>query len=332
METADATEIIACLPKDRTLFWYHRDRYAAYLLEHAVQDNGSIATIKAGPYSRLLSRPAIKTVVASAGAGHITSDELAMLWPTDPLCYRLTLGIWGDDQPFVWNQTSRRGSNLVLQLNFSNAHDSRYRDLISHDPDYRPFDLHGHPTRRGFHTLAWARLDINLNDGTALIEEVQTDWVRLALHAREQMAALAADPEAQRAAAETTYRGRRISPDDLETYVRDVLNRHIPTWDEAILTAVLWFLWEELAVSHVWMHTADCGQRLKRIHGTAPPRSLYSQLPRRFCFQETSEPPPFLDRKSSPAYRSLEKSGALRFWRIDDPARLPLPNQGSRPC
>jgi hypothetical protein len=329
MKTSDAIEIIACLPKERTLFWYHRDRYAAYLLERMIGQAMPIATIKASRYAKLLSRPTIKAMAASAGHAQITSDALALLWPSNPLCYRLTLGIWGGDEVFGWNQTSRRGANLVLQLNFSNEHDARYRALISHDPDYRPFEAIGHPVQRGFHTLAWARLDIDLSSGAALIEEVQTDWVRLALHARKSVAALVADPEAQRAAGEAFYRGRSVSAENLETYVREVLKRHIATWDEAMLTAVLLFLWEELGVRNVWLHTADCGQRLKRIHGTPPPRSLYSQLPSRFCFQETALSPPFLDRKSSTAYRSLERSGGLRFWQMEDPAGVRHQNQGS---
>jgi hypothetical protein len=84
--------------------------------------------------------------------------------------------------------TSRRGFNLVLQLNFSSRHDEPYRKLVDPD-DYRPFELGGHPVAKGaLHTLAWSRLDIDLNTGEALIEEIQTDWIREALWERRYAA------------------------------------------------------------------------------------------------------------------------------------------------
>lgn len=40
------------------------------------------------------------------------------------------------------------------------------------------FNYCGHPVSRQRNTLAWARLDLDLNSATALIEEIQSDWIR----------------------------------------------------------------------------------------------------------------------------------------------------------
>jgi len=82
-------------------------------------------------------------------------------------------------------------------------------------------------------------------------------------------------------------------------------------WDEALLSAALWFLKEELGVTTIWYHTFATGNKLKRIKYTPPPRSLYSKLPRRFCFTETSEHPDFMLHDKS--FRRVIK-------RIDSPS------------
>ena len=239
MREAEAREIIECLPRERTLFWYHRDRYAVYLLERLVGRGMAIAEIKASPFARLLARPAVAEIVAKRGDGRLSADDLAWAWPIDPLCYRLTLGIWGDDNGYSWRQTSRPGANLVLQLNFSTEHDEKYRRLVEVPDGVAVFAAANHPNARaGFHTLAWARIDLDLDSGEALIEEIQTDWLRLANHARGLLNEVADDPETRRAALDRWYRGRAIDPDNLRLYFETVLARHFPTWDEAMLSTV----------------------------------------------------------------------------------------------
>ena len=45
-----------------------------------------------------------------------------------------------------------------------------------------PFEWWSHPVRQdGRHTLAWARMDVDLDAGEALIEEIQSDWIREAV-------------------------------------------------------------------------------------------------------------------------------------------------------
>ncbi|MBI1904855.1 MAG: hypothetical protein HYS20_01240 [Rhodocyclales bacterium] len=74
---------------------------------------------------------------------------------------------------------------------------------------------------------------------------------------------------------------------------------HRALWDEAMLSAALFFIREQLGIARVWMHTPESGLLLKRIRHGAPPRSIYSTLPRRFCFEPTRELPAFLRRNKS---------------------------------
>jgi hypothetical protein len=53
---------------------------------------------------------------------------------------------------------------------------------------------------------------------------------------------------------------------------------------------------DELAVRRLFFHDFDTGAALKGLTpGFQPPRSLYTDLPRRFCFQKTARMPGFLD-------------------------------------
>jgi hypothetical protein len=63
---------------------------------------------------------------------------------------------------------------------------------------------------------------------------------------------------------------------------------------EATLFAALWLLVEQLGVRRVFYHTHEGGLLRKKIDATAPPRSLYSQLPKRFGFELTRKPPALL--------------------------------------
>ncbi len=101
------------------------------------------------------------------------------------------------------------------------------------------------------------------------------------------------------------------------TYFDEVLAPHRKHWDKALLLAVLMFLVEELGIRRIWMHQADCGARLKQIRGTAPPRSLYTTLPRSFGFARTETPPEFLDVARLPLLRRGAREDWLRFWRLD---------------
>ena len=233
--------------------------------------------------------------------------------------YRLTLGHWGGDGRYWrqrWRQTSRPGANLVVQLNFSNQHNQAYERLLR-PADVHPFQGYGHPVAEGERTLAWCRLDLDLRTSEALIEEVQNDWLRFALeHERWVREAHALPEDAGRPA----FRWRRRAPQgtvaDFLRYVDDVLRPHVKLWDEAVLTAALMLL-GTLGIRRVYYHTFASGNRLKGLAKAwgQPPRSLYTALPRRFCFTETAEVPRFLL-----AHRRVRKAlrdRPLRFFALD---------------
>ena len=133
MQLADVKEIIECLPKGKTRFYYFKDRYALLLLSLATQAETSKRDIRASRFSKLLDKNVVKKVLQQNRGKALSAHDFDALWPIRYECYFLTLGVWGSKKRDSWFQTSRSGFNLVLQLNFSSAHDDPYRDLV--DPN-----------------------------------------------------------------------------------------------------------------------------------------------------------------------------------------------------
>ncbi len=288
MNRNELKEILRYFPKYRTRFDYFKDRYALLLLQLAFADGARKQDIKASSFAQLLDKAVVKELLSMFGGKAVTADDYDWFWPLDVQCYHLTLGTW-DGSTCSWNQTSRQGFNLVLQLNFSNQHNAAYRRLV--DPgNERPFEFFGHPISKRGHTLAWARLDIDLDRGEALIEEIQNDWLREARWAYR---------EAVREGESCFFWSSDIKAGDVIRYVTDVLRDYETTWDEAMLSATLWFLRRELGITKVYYHTHETGAAMKRIfYRRQPPRSLYTRLPRKFCFEESGDAPAFIRRKS----------------------------------
>jgi phosphoglycolate phosphatase len=66
---------------------------------------------------------------------------------------------------------TRQGHNLVLQLNFPISHNRELLKIVGEE-EARGEILDAHPVAQGREwTLAWARLDIDLETGEALVEE-----------------------------------------------------------------------------------------------------------------------------------------------------------------
>ncbi len=317
MDIKLANEIIACLPKDRTVFDYYKDRYAVMLLERVAGDGMAIADIKQTRYAKLLNRPLVKDVVARKGDGMLTRDDLIYVYPPGEVeHYVLTLGLWGwRKHDFGCDQTSRKGGNLVLQLNFSGEHDGHYRKFI--DPDNRqPFAVDSHPIcKKGRNTLAWARIDIDLDADEALIEEVQNDWLRDAESYLRWARTQLGQPEiAPAERAEVTVYG--IKALDLVEYAESRLYLHKQIWSEAMLAAAIWFLTEEIGIGHIWYHDYETGAWLKNIGWAKPPRSLYTDLPKRFCFERTTAAPAFIAETAPRPLKKRLKSGKEHFWHM----------------
>ena len=260
----------------------------------------------------------MRRVLADCGDGRLDKARLDAHWREPWFPFLLTVWLWGDDHWSSYEQTSRPGYNLVLRLNFSQHHDRRFEQWFK--PYYQWGSLNGfylHPvlgTRKRHyfrHTLAWARLDIDLEQGEALIEEIQTDWVREAMAERRTLARCdRCERESNHPVCHKAAAARR--------YLDEVLSPYARIWDEAMLSAALFFLHEELGLHRIWYHTWQTGNACKGIAPDfAPPRSLYQRLPRHFCFTETERMPQILQNRAS--QRRLRKARVVepRFYHLE---------------
>ena len=173
-------EIYRRLPHGRTLFPYFRDRYAFQLLSWAARDVDSLRLLRKGAHGHMLEKPSVRAHLAQLPQDRVPADFFDSYWPGTTRHFRLRVGGWGHDK--FWGprlQTSRPGWNLVLRLDLPASHWRRYVRLVR--PDQHWFQMEGHPTTPlPTVTLAWLRIDVDLERGEALIEEIQNDWLRLA--------------------------------------------------------------------------------------------------------------------------------------------------------
>jgi len=319
MERKQIEEIIECLPRGRTKFYYYKDRYAQMLLSYFIGKKGlAVHQLKNSRYRRLIDKPLVQQVIRNHGCKMLTAKEVGSFWPESYHCYLLTLSKWGDQRSWsrLYNQTSRSGWNLVLQLNFSSKHNSCYNQLIK-PGDLQPFQSYGHPVAGdGHHTLAWARIDLDFANNEALIEEIQNDWIRLAIKSEKHLAANENRTQARRRYLPRYVRELGCDRQSLSRYLEDELKAHMRVWEEAMLASAIWFLREELGINNIFYHTYDLGCRLKRISGSRPPRSLYTKLPEKFCFQKTRQAPAFLMQKANRRVRDLIKNQGPRFYSL----------------
>ena len=306
MDINTAKEVIACLPEGKTPFSYYKDRYAAFILSQVIGTECAISDLKNSAFSGLLNKPAIKEIVSKSGNGKLQLNQLETVWgKAEP--FLLTLDTWGHGDR-CWDQVSRNGYNLVLQLNFSNKHDAVFRKQLKPD-NHHSFKYWDHPVmskgKRDLfrETLAWARIDFDFNTNEALIEELQTDWLRIARRLLKQI---------NLGRTEFSFTGFNASTEILKNYLENVLLTYGKIWDEAILMAAIQFIYLELGIDKIYLHTPDTGAAVKKIKYRQPPKSLYSSLPKKFCFSQTDKAPEFLCQNR--AFRKLEKKLGGTQW------------------
>jgi len=322
METQLLKEIIACLPRDRTVFRYARDDYALTLLSYVVGNGKHISVIKRSDFGGLLEKPVVKNIIANIGDGQMSYKDCYSLNMKDRQSFVLTVSSWDRDRKY-FSQTTSESGNLVLQLNFNIGHDRLFHHLIGNE-QLKYFKYYEHPIlRRGEraqyrNTLGWARLDLDFNTGEMLIEEIQNDWLRKAKRYQRMMTRyMQQNPD---------YRnklGLRSTPETINYYVVRTLGPVYRIWDEAMLTAVIRFCVEELGIGYIYYHTFDTGNRLKQITRGHPPRSLYTELPKKFCFRETTQAPEFL-YKSKIVKRKLNRVRNSRWFCLQLPTQASL--------
>ncbi len=293
MQAHDVKEIIDCLSMERTLYPYFDGKYAFELLTLATRSNDRIRDLRGGQFAPLLEKPAVKTVLAGCGDGHLRPARLESYWDHDSSRdFLLGLSCWGDPKYRSWSQTSRSGYNLVLQLNLNSRDMAKFAALVDYPCDY---NYGFHPScrpnaNRYRETLAWARLDIDFATDEALIEEVQSDFVRLV------------------AWNETSHKDHAA----VCRFVKPLQ----AVWQDAMLAATLQFIWSELGIATVFFHEYRTGNAMKKLGRDRPPRSIYERLPKRFCMRLTNRPPVFL---------SQDRLGRRILKRVRNPRFYTLP-------
>ncbi len=318
MEFREWCEIRACLPNGRTLFHYERDWYAFMLLNSLLNSGWTAAEIRQSNFARLLEKPEIRDILARKGHLSLDEEDLLQLYLKYPIAWRLTIGRWGNSKEFRWNQTSRKGCNLVLQINFPSQHNALYRKLVSPSgTDY--FNYSGHPVSRKEFTMSWVRLDIDMDTGEVLIEEIQSDWIRRAQHHLNHSYGLY----------RTLRRASEISSDvtheqfgqDMATYVKQVMPVYTMNWQEISMAAALHFITQELGIARIFIHDFETGNHLKRLaqDSRKPPRSIYSSLPKKFCFQKLDASPDIINSQIKRITRSKKVRYRVekpKFWHL----------------
>lgn len=282
MKQLEAEELRSCLPGGRTLFTYGKDWYAVSLLKMGLRQ-ASLQEIKQTPLARLLEKPRLRAWLGSLGKKSPTAEDLALLWPDEAETYRLTLGLFDG-----WIQTSRkeRNWNIVLQLNL-NEGDARMMERKFPDRESDPFELSYHPIHEGKHrTLAWARIDLDWETGEVLIEEIQNDRLREVRYYVDRIR--------RNNLKKITLYGHEVDAAFVLRYWDERLRLSRQWWDEAMLSAALTFIVGELGLRTIYYHSPVSGARLKGEGAHKAPTSLYTDLPRRFCFEQTTSIPSFV--------------------------------------
>lgn len=284
MEHKLLKEVLTCFDGERMVYHYFKDKYCLFLLEQFIGEGKTVSQLKQSHLSQFCTKPVIKQWLAGVGSKHIDALKLQELWPTEVESFSLSLDEWGGNCP-SWQQTCRRGYNLVLQLNFTKSHDRFYEKIA--DTDYDPFCFYSHPVHKGNrNTLAWSRIDISDDLSEALIEEIQTDWLR------EVDSTFKGIQDIEEISELEDY-GLKPRKALFEFYV-DSMQSFKKLWDEAMLTATLEFLVEKIGVKKVFYYDFDTGCKLKELSYSKPPKSLYTKLPRKFGFSMTKKAPSFI--------------------------------------
>lgn len=238
----------------------------------------------------------------NTGTGRIA--DAAIMTALSPNCrtYPISLTGWAvGARDTSWRQVSRSGGNLVVQVNFPEEHDFLFYRYLNTNTRKR-IEYENHPVRTtGTPTMAWVRLDICQDTGVALIEEVQSDWFRFVRASIRQL---------ERAQPRTRHLR------NLQSYEAQLLDQYGKGWAKVALLAALNFLRFELGIRDVFMHQPRTGAALKHIRSTQPPVSVYSKLPKAFCFQPSRDIPKFLSKPCSKRLRHLRRDPRPLFWRL----------------
>lgn len=312
MKPQEYTFIKEVLGEGRKPFYYYKDKYALELARLLCEKELRISEFKQSGFGFLLQKQPLKSILSGLGRSTLRREDLDGYVQTDGKYFNYTISEWGEYIPHRkdgWYQTTRPGVNLVLQLNFDDFHNYIYHQLVKPDKENHPFVYFGHPVSwQHNYTMAWARLDISLDTGEVLIEEIQNDWIREARYQTQVLERRAENGEDL--SSHWIVEGTTVEA--LREYYEHLAKVYTPIWEEAMLCLAIHFCKEELGVERIFYHTFEGGNYLKEMGNWVPPRSIYTKLPRRFGFRETDEVP-LLIKQEQYLKRRLKKPGLKWF-------------------
>lgn len=293
-------------------FYYFRDKYALQILRYHVKEHVRINELRNSTFRNLLDKEPVREMMGVAGSGSIRSGALDNYLPAEGRVFNYTLSKWGEyvqHRNDDWYQTTRPGLSLVLQLNFDSWHNYKYHQWIRKCDEDNPFEFDCHPiaeTRN--YTMSWCRVDINLDSGEALIEEIQNDWLREVQGLKCMLAKHLEKPEKKRLG---HWFFSRYNLTDFQKYCT-YIEYYQRIWPEATLSLAIHFLKQEMGLDTIYYHDFDSGNHLKKIMHIKPPKSLYTKLPKKFGFDVTTEAPNFL--KKVKYLKKKLRNKDLRWW------------------
>jgi len=325
MEKQEIEEVLGVFEGYQEKFPYTKDAFALTRLMDDVEDGTKVSDVKKGRLGRFLNLPIVRDVIAKAGDGKLSKDLFFYHAPVPSDIYVLTLDQWGNDTKYWgrgWQQMARRGFNLVVQLNLSGKHTQAIKRVDPALLEYLSTDFSCHPERTdGRITVAWSRIDMDVSSGVALIEEIQSDWVREAIDLRKRLRDM---PEKKDWRDALYLRRKPQGPDQkrfwLEYLESAEFQRIEKSWSEATLEATCQFLRHEVGITEIYFYDFETGCRFKGLndHYDRPPRSLYTNLPKRFGMERVQTVPTFLaNRKDRYLKKVCQKKPAI-FWRLSD--------------
>lgn len=316
----EVQEIEECINLAYTPFYYYKDKYAVQLLKYMLGVKQKVHDIKKSKWGFLLNKSPLKSIMSSLKGNELHQQNLVTYWPESTHQFRLNFDRWGEftkHRHATWRQTSRPGYNLVLQLNFTTEEIECFKKYIAPNfscrNNWNPFQSYAHPAAQ--YTMAWCRIDLNFRTGELLVEEIQNDYLRevIAMYKRLQKLAATKNAKAQL----KNHWVFQYGGGNYDSYTKyyESLKPMFKLWDEAILSAVIWFAKEELGISKIYYHTVESGSVMKRFEEgyCLPPKSLYTKLPKRFGFELTEEAPQFL-RNEQYLKRIFKKNNKLKWF------------------
>ena len=302
-------ELVTTCLNERYNYPYFKDKYALDLLLYNLHKTQKISDIKQSKLSGLLNKKVVKNQLAQCGNGVLQTDNLLTGWSEDMHYFRVTLGEWGNirkrKSKTDYNQVSRPQKNLVVQLNFGSEHDLVFYNQIGKEYRYE-FANDSHPIHNKLNTLGWVRLDVDFEHNEVLIEEVQSDWIRDVIRIKKWI-----DSE-EKYFENRWFKKRSGAVNQYLNHMRSILK----IWDEALLSAAIWLIKNELGINTIWYHSFESSKHYKLMSCSLPPRSMYTDLPEKFMFTRVKETPGLILRCEE--LKQLSRKGKnLEFYRLE---------------